>query len=143
MQRSASAAWFGELRTGDGVLMSHSGALDQTPYTFATRFENSPGTNPEELLAAAHAACYTMATAAALAKAGFRPQRLSTQAVVSFEQVEGAWTITTSHLEIRGTVPDIDAARFVEIATDAKGSCPVSRVLRATITLDAQLDSRR
>jgi osmotically inducible protein OsmC len=143
MKRSASAVWFGDLRTGDGTLMSHSGALDHTPYTFATRFENSPGTNPEELLAGAHAACFTMAVAAGLTKAGFTPERLSTQAVVSLEQVEGVWTITTSHLEMRAKVADLDAERFAAIAADAKANCPVSRVLRAEITLDAQLDLRR
>jgi osmotically inducible protein OsmC len=143
MKRSASALWLGDLRTGDGTLMSHSGLLDHAPYTWANRFENSPGTNPEELLAGAHAACYTMAVCAALNKAGFVATRISTQAVVSFEQVEGVWTITRSHLELRAAVPDIGAQQFAELTLDAKNSCPVSRVLRAQITLDAQLDTRR
>lgn len=143
MERSASALWLGDLRTGDGTLMSHSGLLDHTPYTWANRFENSPGTNPEELLAGAHAACFTMAVCAALNKAGFASTRLSTQAVVSFEQVAGAWTITRSHLELRAAVADITAEQFAGLALEAKSNCPVSRVLRAEITLDAQLDTRR
>jgi osmotically inducible protein OsmC len=143
MERSASAVWFGDLRTGDGTLMSHSGLLDHAPYTWANRFENSPGTNPEELLAGAHAACYTMAVCGALNKAGLVATRLSTQAVVSFEQAAGSWTITRSHLEMRATVAGISAAQFAELALEAKNNCPVSRVLRAEITLDAQLDGRR
>ncbi len=143
MKRSAAAVWFGDLRTGEGSLTTHSGALEQTPYSFANRFENSPGTNPEELLAAAHAGCYTMAVCAALTRAGFKPTRLSTQAVVSLEQLEGTWTITASHLEMRASVPDLPAARFAEIAADAKVNCPVSRALRLSITLDAQLEAAR
>jgi lipoyl-dependent peroxiredoxin len=143
MQRSASAVWFGDLRTGDGTLTTHSGALEQVPYSFATRFEQAPGTNPEELIGAAHAGCYTMAVCAALSRGGFRPTRLSTQAVVSLEQVAGSWTITASHLELRATVPDITAERLAEIATDAKENCPVSRLLKAKITLDARLESAR
>jgi len=144
MKRSAAALWFGDLRTGDGSLTTHSGALEQTPYSFANRFDkDSPGTNPEELIAAAHAGCYTMAVCAALSKGGFKPTRLSSQAEVSFEQVEGAWTITHSHLEMRAVVPDISPERFAEIAAEAKVNCPVSRVLRAEISLDAQLDTTR
>ena len=143
MKRSASASWFGNLRTGDGQLMTHSGALDRVPYSFATRFENSPGTNPEELLAASHAACFTMAVCAALTKAGFVPSRLSTQAVVSFDSVEGAWSITGSHLELRAAVPVITAEVFAELATTAKATCPISRALSVPVTLDAQLDLRR
>ena len=141
MKRSAAAVWFGDLRTGDGSLTTHSGALEQTPYSFANRFEESPGTNPEELIAAAHAGCFTMAVCAALTRAGFKPTRLSTQAVVSLEQLQGSWTITASHLEMRALVPELSAERFAEIAADAKTNCPVSRVLNATITMDAKLES--
>ncbi len=141
MKRSASAVWFGDLRTGDGSLSTHSGALEQVPYAFATRFEEAPGTNPEELIGAAHAGCFTMAVCAALSRGGFKPTRLSTQATVSLEQVEGAWTITASHLELRGTVPEISAEQFSTIAADAKANCPVSRVLKAQISLDAQLQA--
>src|SRR4029077_20472629 len=109
MKRSASAVWFSDLRTGDGSLTTHSGALDQAPYSFANRFEEAPGTNPEELIAAAHAGCYTMAVCAALTRSGHTPTRLSTQAVVSLEQVQGSWTITASHLEMRAAVPNISA----------------------------------
>lgn len=143
MQRSASAVWFGDLRTGDGSLTTHSGALEQAPYSFANRFEDAPGTNPEELIAAAHAGCYTMAVCAALSRNGFKPTRLSTQAVVSLEQLDGSWTITASHLEMRAAVPDLAAERFAEIAADAKVNCPVSRALKVQITLDAQLESGR
>ena len=143
MKRSASAVWFGDLRTGDGSLTTHSGALEQTPYSFANRFEEAPGTNPEELIAAAHAGCYTMAVCAALSRAGFKPTRLSTQAVVSLEQIDGSWTISASHLELRAAVPDITAERFAAIAADAKVNCPVSRALKMPITLDAQLGSGR
>jgi osmotically inducible protein OsmC len=135
--------WFGDLRTGDGSLTTHSGALEQAPYSFANRFENSPGTNPEELIAAAHAGCYTMAVCAALSRGGFKPTRLSTQAVVSLEQVDGTWTITASHLELRAAVPDVSAERFAAIAADAKANCPVSRALKLQVTLDAQLESGR
>jgi lipoyl-dependent peroxiredoxin len=143
MKRSASAVWFGDLRTGDGSLTTHSGTLEQAPYSFANRFEDAPGTNPEELIAAAHAGCYTMAVCAALSRQGFKPTRLSTQAVVSLEQVDGAWTITSSHLEMRAAVPDLPAERFAAIAADAKINCPVSRALKVQITLDAQLEAGR
>jgi osmotically inducible protein OsmC len=143
MKRSASAVWFGDLRTGDGSLTTHSGALEQAPYSFANRFEDAPGTNPEELIAAAHAGCYTMAVCAALSRQGFKPTRLSTQALVSLEQVDSAWTITSSHLEMRAVVPDIAAERFAAIAADAKVNCPVSRALKVQITLDAQLEAGR
>jgi osmotically inducible protein OsmC len=143
VQRSASAVWFGDLRTGDGSLTTHSGALEQAPYSFANRFEDAPGTNPEELIAAAHAGCYTMAVCAALSRGGFKPTRLSTQAVVSLEQIDGSWTISASHLELRAAVPDISAERFAAIAADAKVNCPVSRALKMPITLNAQLESGR
>lgn len=143
MKRTAAALWLGDLRTGDGSLTTHSGALEQAPYSFSNRFEDSPGTNPEELIAAAHAGCFTMAVCAALTRGGFKPRRLSTQAVVSLEQVAGLWTITASHLELRAAVPDISAERFAQIAADAKTNCPVSRLLQLAITLDAQLEAGR
>ncbi len=143
MKRTAAALWIGDLKTGDGSLTTHSGALEQTPYNFAQRFGDSPGTNPEELIAAAHAGCYTMAVCAALTREGLKPTRLSTQAAVILEQVEGAWTLTASHLEMRAVVPQITAERFAEIAADAKVNCPVSRALNLKITLDAQLDATR
>jgi osmotically inducible protein OsmC len=140
MKRSASAIWHGDLKGGAGALATHSGVLKDTPYTFASRFEAAAHTNPEELIAAAHAGCFTMALTAALGRAGFTPKRLATQATVSLEQLEGAWTLSAVHLETEAWVPGIDAAKFGEIAADAKANCPVSRLLRATITLHAKLE---
>jgi len=140
MKRTASAHWQGDLKQGMGVISTQSNALKETAYSFAARFERGAGTNPEELLAAAHAGCFTMALAAALGRAGFAPQELSTQATVTLEQVQGNWTISAVHLELKGRVPGIDQAKFDELAADAKANCPVSRVLNASITLDAKLE---
>ena len=140
MKRTASAEWNGDLKQGKGSLTTQSSVLKQTPYSFSTRFENGIGTNPEELIAAAHAGCFTMALSAALGKAGFTPTKLSTQASLNLEQVDGNWTITTIHLELSGTVPGINAEKFNQVAADAKANCPVSRVLKATITLAAKLE---
>jgi lipoyl-dependent peroxiredoxin len=140
MKRTASAAWQGDLKQGKGTLSTQSGVLKDTPYSFATRFENGAGTNPEELIAAAHAGCFTMATTASLGRAGFVPERLSTLATLTLEQVDGQWTITTIHLELNARIPGIEAQKFDEIAADAKANCPVSRVLNAEVTLDAKLE---
>ena len=140
MKRSASAVWHGDLKHGHGALATHSGVLKSTPYSFSTRFENGAGTNPEELIAAAHAGCFTMALSAALGGKGFTPKRLATLAVVSMEQVAGNWTITTVHLEHEAWVPGITDAQFQLIAADAKANCPVSRVLNARISLTAKLE---
>jgi len=139
MKRTASARWRGDLKQGTGSLSTQNGTLKDTPYSFAARFESGTGTNPEELIAAAHAGCFTMALAAALGRAGFTPQELSTQATLTLEQVSGNWTISAVHLELNGRVPNIDRAKFDELAADAKANCPVSRVLKADITLDAKL----
>jgi osmotically inducible protein OsmC len=139
MKRTASAVWNGDLKQGRGALSAPSGVLNKTPYGFTSRFEGAPGTNPEELIAAAHAGCFTMALSAALGRAGFTPDELSTTATVSLDQVAGNWTITTVQLELTGRVPGIEAAKFEEIAKDAKANCPVSRVLNAEITLSARL----
>ena len=135
MKRIASAVWHGDLKQGKGTISTQSGVLNQTPYSFTTRFENGIGTNPEELIAAAHAGCFTMATSAMLGAEGFTPDELSTQATVTLEQVDGNWTITKVHLDLTGKVPGIDEAKFNEIADKAKAGCPVSRVLKAEITL--------
>jgi osmotically inducible protein OsmC len=140
MKRSASAIWHGDLKSGKGALATHSGVLKETPYSFASRFENGAETNPEELIAAAHAGCFTMALSASLGRAGFTPKRLATQATLTLEQVDGNWTITTVHLDTEAWVPGIAAPRFDEIAADAKTNCPVSRLLRAPITLRAKLE---
>jgi osmotically inducible protein OsmC len=141
MKRTASAVWSGDLKQGKGSLTSQSGVLKETPYSFHTRFEQGAGTNPEELIAAAHAGCFTMATSAFLGKAGFTPERLSTEAALSLEQVDGNWTITAIQLTLTGKVPGIDSRKFQEIAADAKANCPVSRVLNAKITLEAKLEN--
>lgn len=122
-----------------GTLASESGVLKETPYSFGTRFESAKGTNPEELIAAAHAGCFVMALSATLGRAGFTPDRLAAQAAVALEQVQGNWTITTIDLTLDAKVPGIDRAKFDELANDAKKNCPVSRVLNATITLQATL----
>jgi len=141
MKRTASAAWSGDLKQGKGTVSSQSGVLKDAQYSFATRFENGIGTNPEELIAAAHAGCFTMATAATLGRAGYTPDRLATNATLTLEQVSGNWTITTVELQMTAKVPGIDAKKFDEIANDAKANCPVSRVLNAKISLNAKLES--
>jgi osmotically inducible protein OsmC len=141
MKRTASAVWQGDLKSGKGALSTQSGVLKDTPYSFSARFENGAGTNPEELIAAAHAGCFAMALSAALGGAGFTPERLAAQATVNLEQVQGNWTITTVDLKLDAKVPGIDQARFDEIAADAKKNCPVSRVLNAAINLQAELQA--
>ena len=140
MKRTASAVWLGNLKQGNGTVSTGNGVLKNTAYSFSSRFENGAGTNPEELIAAAHAGCFTMATSASLGKAGFNPEKLSTEATLNLEQVQGAWTITSIQLQLRGRVPGISPEKFSEIAADAKVNCPVSRVLKAEITLDAKLE---
>ncbi len=141
MQRKASARWQGTAQEGEGTLSVQSGTLRDTPYTFKARFGDGAGTNPEELIAAAHAGCFTMALAFALGNAGHAPQAIDTEAQLTMDKVKDAWSITAVHLTTRARVPDIDAAKFAEIANGAKANCPVSRVLNASISLDAQLAS--
>nr|BFD62539.1 OsmC family protein [Bdellovibrio sp. HM001] len=136
MQRKASARWQGNLQYGRGVLNSESGALKDVPYSFTTRFENTPGTNPEELIAAAHSGCFAMALAGALAKKGFNADTLDVSATVSLEKNGDAFSITSSRLKLRAQVPGLDRKLFDSIAQDAKVNCPVSKVLKADITLD-------
>ena len=140
MIRTASATWLGDLKKGKGALSTQSGVLRETQYSFATRFDNAPGTNPEELIAAAHAGCFTMALAAALGRAGFTPEKLLTRAALTLEQVQGNWTITAVRLDLDARVPGIDRPAFDKIAIDAKANCPVSRLLKADITLEAKLE---
>jgi len=121
------------------VVSSASGVLKETAYSFHSRFEDGAATNPEELIAAAHAACYSMALSAFLGGAEVTPESVSTQADLSLENLDGAWTITKIHLTTKVKASGIDAGKFAEIAADAKAKCPVSRVLNAEITLDAQL----
>jgi osmotically inducible protein OsmC len=141
MIRKANALWRGTGRDGEGELTSASGILSETPYSYKTRFEDEPGTNPEELIAAAHAGCFTMALAFGLQQAGFTPDQLATEAAVSLEAAPGGgFAITRSALTLRAKIPGIDAAKFQELAKGAEQNCPVSKVLKAEITLDAQLE---
>jgi len=139
MIRKAKAVWRGSGRDGNGELSSDSGVLAQTPYSFKTRFENEKGTNPEELIAAAHAGCFTMALAFGMQRAGLTPTELTTEAAVTLEQEGGGFRISRSALTLRAKVPNLDQAKFMELAKDAEQNCPVSKVLKAEITLDAQL----
>jgi lipoyl-dependent peroxiredoxin len=140
MQRKASAIWKGGLKDGKGSVSSASGVLNNTPYSFATRFENTPGTNPEELIAAAHAGCFSMALSAQLGGANLTPSSIETTATLSLEKLEAGWTITAVHLDVVGRVPGADNAKFQELANNAKAGCPVSKVLNAKITMDAKLE---
>ena len=141
MQRTASARWQGGAQDGSGTLTTQSGTLADVPFTFKARFGDGKGTNPEELIAVAHAGCFSMALSFALGNAGFAPQSIDTQAALTLEKQEGGFAITAIHLTTRARVPGIDAAKFHEIANGAKAGCPVSKVLKATITLDASLAS--
>ena len=140
MKRSASAVWTGGLKDGKGTISGPSGVLKDTPYTFKSRFENDPQTNPEELIAAAHAGCFSMALSNILGQAGFPPERIATTADLTLDFVDGKPTITTIHLTTSAKVPKIDKAAFEKAANDAKAGCPVSRVLNAKITMDAKLE---
>ena len=139
MIRKAKAVWRGTGRAGTGQLSTDSGVLAETPYSFRTRFENEKGTNPEELIAAAHAGCFTMALAFQLQGAGFTPTELTTEAAVSLEPEGQGFRITRSALTLRATVPKLDEAAFAKMAGEAEKNCPVSKVLNAQITLDAKL----
>jgi osmotically inducible protein OsmC len=140
MIRKGRAVWQGAGRDGTGALSTDSGILDATPYSFRTRFESEPGTNPEELIAAAHAGCFTMALAFQLQAAGFTATKLSTEAAVSLDQDGAGFTITRSALTLKAAIPGIDKAKFDELAHAAETSCPVSKLLKAEITLDATLE---
>jgi lipoyl-dependent peroxiredoxin len=139
MIRKAKAIWHGTGRAGNGNLTTDSGVLDNTPYSFNTRFENEKGTNPEELIAAAHAGCFTMALAFQLQGAGFTPTELVTDAAVSLDPEGQGFRISRSALTLRAKVPNLDQATFDRLAGDAEKNCPVSKVLNAAITLDTKL----
>jgi osmotically inducible protein OsmC len=140
MKRKASAVWSGGLKEGSGSISTGTGVLHDAPYGFRSRFEDGPGTNPEELLGAAHAGCYSMALALGLEQAGHPAHRIETKAVVTLEKDGDGFTITTIDLTCRANVPGIDAATFDVIARATKEGCPVSKVLKATINLDARLE---
>lgn len=139
MIRKAKAVWHGTGRDGTGNLSSDSGVLADTPYSYKTRFENEKGTNPEELIAAAHSGCFTMAVAFQLQAAGFTPTELATEAAVTLTQEGQGFRISRSALTLHALVPGIDAATFDRLAHEAEKNCPVSKVLNAEITLDAKL----
>jgi osmotically inducible protein OsmC len=140
MKRTATAVWNGSVKEGTGTLTAPSGALKSTPYSFNSRFASGAGTNPEELIAAAHAGCFAMALSAALGEAGFKPDRLECTAEVSLDNVPPkGWTITASHLVLTAKIPGIEAVKFDEIAAAAKANCPISRLLNATVSLTAKL----
>lgn len=137
--RRGSAAWRGGLKDGIGAISTESGALKEHPYGFAARFGTQRGTNPEELIAAAHAGCFTMALSLILGEAGLTAERMDTSAAVTLEQVDGGYAITSVQLTLRAKVPGTDAATFAKLADKAKAGCPVSKVLRADVSLDAAL----
>jgi osmotically inducible protein OsmC len=137
--RKATALWRGSGRDGNGELSTDSGVLANTPYSFETRFESEKGTNPEELLAAAHAGCFTMALAFRLQRAGYTPTELNTEAVFTLEQDKESLRISRSALTLRASVPNLDPDTFSRVAQDAEQNCPISRVLKAEITRDAKL----
>jgi osmotically inducible protein OsmC len=139
MQRKASAVWLGGLKDGKGSVTTASKVLSETPYSFGTRFEGASGTNPEELLAAAHAGCFSMALSMILGEAGIVPARIDTGATVTFEKLDIGFTITKVHLDVSVSAPGADRAKFDEAAAKAKAGCPVSKVLKAEITMDAKL----
>jgi len=141
MKRKANARWQGTAKEGSGTLTTQSGTLTDTPYSFVARFGDGKGTNPEELIAAAHAGCFTMALSFMLNGAGFTADAIDTEANLTMDQVNGAWTVTGVHLTTRARIPGIDAAKCAELSSNAKATCPISRLLNATITLDAALVS--
>ena len=141
MIRRAKAVWRGTGRAGNGNLSTDSGVLAETPYSYKTRFENEKGTNPEELIAAAHAGCFTMALAFQLQGAGYTPTALTTEAAVSLEPEGQGFRITRSALTLRAKIPNIDQANFARLAGEAEKNCPVSKLFKAEITLDAKLVS--
>ncbi|HVY83038.1 MAG TPA: OsmC family protein [Steroidobacteraceae bacterium] len=137
--RTGSATWTGGLKDGRGSISTESGALKEQPYGFAMRFEGVRGSNPEELIAAAHASCFTMALSLVLEQAGFKATRMQTNAAVTIEQVQEGFAITSSRLTLEAQIPGIDDARFQSLAATAKESCPVSKLLKAEISLSAKL----
>jgi len=140
MKRTASAQWHGDLKSGKGAISTESGVLTKTQYSFSTRFESGKGTNPEELLAAAHAGCFTMAVSAQLAAAGLTAESLETSCAITLEKLADGFTITESHLELKAKVPNATQEQFDTAVNNAKTGCPVSKLYKANITLDAKLE---
>ena len=140
MQRSATAIWNGTLKDGQGSISTPSGTLNNAPYSFLTRFENAKGTNPEELIGAAHAGCFAMALSAQLSTMNFTPASIQTTATVSLEKLDAGWTISKVHLDLHARIPGITQAAFESAAASAKANCPVSRLFKAEISLTAVLE---
>jgi osmotically inducible protein OsmC len=140
MDRKATAIWKGGLKAGKGAISTASGVLKDTQYSFGTRFENGVGTNPEELIAAAHAGCFAMALSAQLGESGITPESIQATATVSLEKTASGWEVTKSHLDVRARIPGGDRAAFESAAANAKAGCPISRLLKAKITMDATLE---
>ena len=141
MQRKASAVWEGDLKKGKGKVSTASGVLSNTQYSFATRFENGAGTNPEELIAAAHAGCFAMAFSAQLGEAGLTPDRIDATATVTLEKTDGGFAVTASHLDVKAKIPGASQQQFETAANNAKAGCPISKLLNAKITMNATLES--
>jgi lipoyl-dependent peroxiredoxin len=140
MKRKAGAEWQGGLKDGKGTVTSTSGVLSNTPYSFSTRFEDQPGTNPEELIAAAHAGCFTMALSGQLGNRGMTAERIKTDATLTMDKLDAGWTVTSIHLDVRAKIPGADETKFQEAAQAAKTGCPISRLLNANITMEARLE---
>lgn len=141
MNKTASAHWQGDLKQGKGTISTQSGALKDNPYGFNTRFEDAPGTNPEELIGAAHAGCFSMAFSMLLGEENFTPDSIDTKATVTLEKLSDGFVVTAVHLEMHARIPGIEQAKFEDIANKAKNGCPISKLLNAKITLDATLQS--
>lgn len=139
MKRNALAEWNGSLKEGKGYISTDSGVLSKTQYSFDTRFESGIGTNPEELVAAAHAACFSMQLSALLGKAGLVPDHIATTAVVTFDNLDQGWTVTESHLEVSASIPGATPESFATLADEAKAGCLMSRLLNTAVTMDAKL----
>lgn len=139
MKRNASARWTGDLKSGQGTVSGESKAFSDLEYSFTTRFEDAPGTNPEELIAAAHAGCFSMALSGQLGAAELKPEQIDTRATLTMEKLEAGWTVTAIHLDVTAKVPGADADKFNTAAENAKKGCPISRLLNAEITMDARL----
>jgi len=140
MKRKASGRWTGGLKDGKGTISTTSGVLSDTQYSFSTRFEGSKGTNPEELIAAAHAGCFTMALSGQLGNAGLTAESINTTATVNMEKLDAGWTVNKVHLDVTAKIPGADDQAFQTAANNAKAGCPISRLLNAEITMDAKLE---
>ena len=141
MKRKASAVWRGSLKDGKGTISTDSGVLKDSQYSFCTRFENAAGTNPEELIAAAHAGCFSMALSAELGKANITPESILTTATITMEKTDAGFTVTASHLDVTAKIPGASKEAFDTAAANAKSGCPISRLLNAKITMDAKLEA--